>query len=163
MKGRVSPQPSKSSVSWVKRKRRWGGGECRVDMWLCGLVSVQVMCQSDNQILSHCFRKEEAIDQKRPEMVRISLSLSISVNIVNEDANEPFLSLKKPKHMPTNIQRIPRSLMLLFCLFVLFLRPPLSLKTAWRNLWRSSCLKSRPMCAVSNQMMPSSQVDIYIL
>uniref|UniRef100_A0A3B5LJX6 Myosin motor domain-containing protein n=1 Tax=Xiphophorus couchianus TaxID=32473 RepID=A0A3B5LJX6_9TELE len=28
----------------------------------------QVMCQSENQILSHCFRREEVIDQKRPEM-----------------------------------------------------------------------------------------------
>ncbi|MEQ2186179.1 hypothetical protein GOODEAATRI_026085 [Goodea atripinnis] len=29
----------------------------------------EVMCQSENQILSHCFRREEVIDQKRPEMV----------------------------------------------------------------------------------------------
>ncbi|XP_037543996.1 unconventional myosin-Ic [Nematolebias whitei] len=28
----------------------------------------EVMCQSDNQILSYCFRREEVIDQKRPEM-----------------------------------------------------------------------------------------------
>uniref|UniRef100_A0A1A7XSK4 Myosin IC n=2 Tax=Iconisemion striatum TaxID=60296 RepID=A0A1A7XSK4_9TELE len=28
----------------------------------------EVMCQSDNQILSYCFRREEAIDQKRPGM-----------------------------------------------------------------------------------------------
>ncbi|KAM4546675.1 unconventional myosin-Ic-like isoform 2-T2 [Fundulus diaphanus] len=28
----------------------------------------EVMCQSENQILSHCFRREEVIDQKRPEM-----------------------------------------------------------------------------------------------
>ncbi|XP_017291366.1 unconventional myosin-Ic-like isoform X2 [Kryptolebias marmoratus] len=28
----------------------------------------EVMCQSDNQILSCCFRREEVIDQKRPEM-----------------------------------------------------------------------------------------------
>lgn len=58
VKGRASPQPL---AAW-----------CRVDIWLCGLVSVQVMCQSDNQILRHCFRREEVIDQKRPEMVRIS-------------------------------------------------------------------------------------------
>lgn len=45
-------------------------GACCFNMWLCGLVYVQVMCQSDNQILSHCFRREEVIDQKRPEMVR---------------------------------------------------------------------------------------------
>lgn len=42
----------------------------RVHMWLCGLVYVKVMCQSENQILSHCFRREEVIDQKRPEMVQ---------------------------------------------------------------------------------------------
>lgn len=60
------------------------------DVWLRGLVSVQVMCQSDNQILRHCFRREEVIDQKRPEMVRafilsishsISLSLSLSFSV----------------------------------------------------------------------------------
>ncbi|KAM6907094.1 unconventional myosin-Ic isoform 2-T2 [Xenentodon cancila] len=28
----------------------------------------EVMCQSDNQILSHCFRREEVIDHKRPGM-----------------------------------------------------------------------------------------------
>ncbi|XP_038152569.1 unconventional myosin-Ic isoform X2 [Cyprinodon tularosa] len=28
----------------------------------------EVMCQSENQILSHCFRREEVIDQKRPGM-----------------------------------------------------------------------------------------------
>ncbi|KAK5618851.1 Unconventional myosin-Ic [Crenichthys baileyi] len=28
----------------------------------------EVMCQSENQILSDCFRREEVIDQKRPEM-----------------------------------------------------------------------------------------------
>lgn len=28
----------------------------------------EVMCQSDNQIMSQCFRREEVIDQKRPEM-----------------------------------------------------------------------------------------------
>lgn len=28
----------------------------------------EAMCQSDNYILSHCFRREEVIDQKRPEM-----------------------------------------------------------------------------------------------
>lgn len=28
----------------------------------------EVMCQSENQILSHCFRREEVIVQKRPEM-----------------------------------------------------------------------------------------------
>ncbi|XP_077961187.1 unconventional myosin-Ic [Gasterosteus aculeatus] len=28
----------------------------------------EVMCQSHNQIVSHCFRREEVMDQKRPEM-----------------------------------------------------------------------------------------------
>lgn len=35
----------------------------------CGLVSAQVMSQSDNQIVSQCFCREEVVDQKRPEMV----------------------------------------------------------------------------------------------
>lgn len=43
-------------------------------MWFCGLVAMQVMCQSDNQILRYCFRREEVNDQKRPEMVRIRSS-----------------------------------------------------------------------------------------
>ncbi|KAK1883241.1 Unconventional myosin-Ic [Dissostichus eleginoides] len=38
----------------------------------------EVMCQSDNQILSHCFRKEEAIDQKRPEMAATQFKNSLT-------------------------------------------------------------------------------------
>lgn len=50
------------------------------------------------------------------------------------------------------------------CHYVLYLsfRLPLSLKTAWWNSWRSSCLKNHPMCAASSPMMPSSQVLFYI-
>lgn len=48
-------------------------------MRLCGLVSAQVMCQSDNQILRQCFRREEVIDQKRPEMVRHPLPIVIKL------------------------------------------------------------------------------------
>uniref|UniRef100_A0A3Q0SBG7 Myosin Ic, paralog a n=1 Tax=Amphilophus citrinellus TaxID=61819 RepID=A0A3Q0SBG7_AMPCI len=36
-----------------------------------------VMCQSDNQILSHCFRREEVIDQKRPEMAATQFKNSL--------------------------------------------------------------------------------------
>uniref|UniRef100_A0A7N8WN41 Myosin Ic, paralog a n=1 Tax=Mastacembelus armatus TaxID=205130 RepID=A0A7N8WN41_9TELE len=37
----------------------------------------EVMCQSDNQILSHCFRKEEVIDQKRQEMAATQFKNSL--------------------------------------------------------------------------------------
>uniref|UniRef100_A0A3P8S6H3 Myosin Ic, paralog a n=1 Tax=Amphiprion percula TaxID=161767 RepID=A0A3P8S6H3_AMPPE len=37
----------------------------------------EVMCQSDNQILSHCFRREEVIDQKRPEMAATQFKNSL--------------------------------------------------------------------------------------
>lgn len=36
------------------------------------------MCQSDNQIVSQCFRREEVMDQKRPEMV-LDLTASLFV------------------------------------------------------------------------------------
>uniref|UniRef100_A0A8D0DDW0 Myosin Ic, paralog a n=1 Tax=Sander lucioperca TaxID=283035 RepID=A0A8D0DDW0_SANLU len=38
----------------------------------------EVMCQSDNQILSHCFRREEVIDQKRPEMAATQFKNSLT-------------------------------------------------------------------------------------
>lgn len=47
--------------------------------------------------------------------------------------------------------------------FYLSCRLPLSSKTAWWNSWRSSCLKNHPTYAVSNLMMPSSQVHSHIL
>ena len=68
----------------------------RADMWLCGLVSFQVMCQSDNHILSHCFRREEVMDQKRPEMVRIILSLSVSLPLPLSSLLSPFSFLLFP-------------------------------------------------------------------
>ncbi|CAG5878778.1 unnamed protein product [Menidia menidia] len=37
----------------------------------------EVMCQSDNQILSQCFRREEVIDQKRPEMAATQFKNSL--------------------------------------------------------------------------------------
>uniref|UniRef100_A0A673ATS8 Myosin Ic, paralog a n=1 Tax=Sphaeramia orbicularis TaxID=375764 RepID=A0A673ATS8_9TELE len=37
----------------------------------------EVMCQSDNQILNHCFRREEVIDQKRPEMAATQFKNSL--------------------------------------------------------------------------------------
>uniref|UniRef100_A0A8D3EEU5 Unconventional myosin-Ic-like n=1 Tax=Scophthalmus maximus TaxID=52904 RepID=A0A8D3EEU5_SCOMX len=37
----------------------------------------EVMCQSDNQILSHCFRREEVMDQKRPEMAATQFKNSL--------------------------------------------------------------------------------------
>eukprot|EP00064_Thunnus_orientalis_P010390 superscaffoldBa00001411_g10416 len=37
----------------------------------------EVMCQSDNQILSHCFHREEVIDQKRPEMAATQFKNSL--------------------------------------------------------------------------------------
>uniref|UniRef100_UPI0037E9110A unconventional myosin-Ic-like isoform X2 n=1 Tax=Semicossyphus pulcher TaxID=241346 RepID=UPI0037E9110A len=37
----------------------------------------EVMCQSDNQILRQCFRREEVIDQKRPEMAAIQFKNSL--------------------------------------------------------------------------------------
>uniref|UniRef100_A0A671Y6E2 Myosin Ic, paralog a n=1 Tax=Sparus aurata TaxID=8175 RepID=A0A671Y6E2_SPAAU len=37
----------------------------------------EVMCQSDNQILQHCFRREEVIDQKRPEMAATQFKNSL--------------------------------------------------------------------------------------
>ncbi|TMS14289.1 Unconventional myosin-Ic [Larimichthys crocea] len=37
----------------------------------------EVMCQSDNQILRHCFRREEVIDQKRPEMAATQFKNSL--------------------------------------------------------------------------------------
>ncbi|XP_040006602.1 unconventional myosin-Ic isoform X1 [Xiphias gladius] len=37
----------------------------------------EIMCQSDNQILSHCFRKEEVMDQKRPVMAAIQFKNSL--------------------------------------------------------------------------------------
>ncbi|XP_056141358.1 unconventional myosin-Ic-like [Lampris incognitus] len=38
----------------------------------------EVMCQSDNQILSNCFRREEVIDQKRPEMAATQFKNSLN-------------------------------------------------------------------------------------
>uniref|UniRef100_A0A3P9HD29 Myosin Ic, paralog a n=1 Tax=Oryzias latipes TaxID=8090 RepID=A0A3P9HD29_ORYLA len=38
----------------------------------------EVMCQSDNQILSYCFRREEVIDQKRPEMAATQFKHSLT-------------------------------------------------------------------------------------
>lgn len=62
-------------------------------MWWCGLVYIQVMCQSENQILSYCFRREEVIDQKRSEMVRIVpvyfLRLSLSLWLLKTDTQTP--------------------------------------------------------------------------
>uniref|UniRef100_A0A7N9ATY0 Myosin Ic, paralog a n=1 Tax=Mastacembelus armatus TaxID=205130 RepID=A0A7N9ATY0_9TELE len=44
----------------------------------CNLsLDQSVMCQSDNQILSHCFRKEEVIDQKRQEMAATQFKNSL--------------------------------------------------------------------------------------
>ncbi|KAF7205941.1 unconventional myosin-Ic isoform X1 [Nothobranchius furzeri] len=37
----------------------------------------EVVCQSDNQILSYCFRREEAIDQKRPGMAAYQFKNSL--------------------------------------------------------------------------------------
>ncbi|XP_041864369.1 unconventional myosin-Ic isoform X2 [Melanotaenia boesemani] len=37
----------------------------------------EVMCQSDNQILSHCFRREEVTGQKRPEMAATQFKNSL--------------------------------------------------------------------------------------
>uniref|UniRef100_A0A4W6FL52 Myosin Ic, paralog a n=1 Tax=Lates calcarifer TaxID=8187 RepID=A0A4W6FL52_LATCA len=37
----------------------------------------EVMCQSDNQILSRCFRREEVMDQKRPEMAATQFKNSL--------------------------------------------------------------------------------------
>uniref|UniRef100_A0A665X0M6 Unconventional myosin-Ic-like n=1 Tax=Echeneis naucrates TaxID=173247 RepID=A0A665X0M6_ECHNA len=37
----------------------------------------EVMCQSDNQILSHCFHREEVMDQKRPEMAATQFKNSL--------------------------------------------------------------------------------------
>ncbi|KAM9847042.1 unconventional myosin-Ic-like [Aulostomus maculatus] len=37
----------------------------------------EVMCQSDNQIINHCFRREEVIDQKRPEMAATNFKNSL--------------------------------------------------------------------------------------
>ncbi|XP_034461829.1 unconventional myosin-Ic [Hippoglossus hippoglossus] len=37
----------------------------------------EVMCQSDNHILSHCFRREEVMDQKRPEMAATQFKNSL--------------------------------------------------------------------------------------
>uniref|UniRef100_A0A8C3AB12 Myosin Ic, paralog a n=1 Tax=Cyclopterus lumpus TaxID=8103 RepID=A0A8C3AB12_CYCLU len=37
----------------------------------------EVMCQSDNQILCHCFRREEVIHQKRPEMAATQFKNSL--------------------------------------------------------------------------------------
>ncbi|KAF7666571.1 hypothetical protein LDENG_00101030 [Lucifuga dentata] len=37
----------------------------------------EVMCQSGNLILSHCFRREEVIDQKRPEMAATQFKNSL--------------------------------------------------------------------------------------
>lgn len=55
-------------------------------------------------------------------------------------------------------RKIPTDFML-----CLSFRLRLSSKTAWWNSWRSSCPKSRPTCAVLNPMMPSSQVQLYVL
>lgn len=107
----------------------------RVYMSVCGLVNVQVMCQSENPILRHCFRREEVIDQKRPEMVTC-LTFSICLTL-------PDVVFQKT-HIRTNLQKISHSFMFHF----FSLRLPLSLKTAWWNWWRSWCLKSRHTCAV---------------
>uniref|UniRef100_A0A3P8WWW9 Myosin Ic, paralog a n=1 Tax=Cynoglossus semilaevis TaxID=244447 RepID=A0A3P8WWW9_CYNSE len=37
----------------------------------------EVMCQSDNQIVSQCFRREEVMDQKRPEMAATQFKNSL--------------------------------------------------------------------------------------
>ncbi|KAM3601771.1 uncharacterized protein V6R79_018656 [Siganus canaliculatus] len=37
----------------------------------------EVICQSDNPILKHCFRREEVIDQKRPEMAATQFKNSL--------------------------------------------------------------------------------------
>ncbi|KAM6983875.1 unconventional myosin-Ic-like isoform 1-T2 [Tautogolabrus adspersus] len=37
----------------------------------------EVMCQSDNQILRHCFRRKEGTDQKRPEMAATQFKNSL--------------------------------------------------------------------------------------
>uniref|UniRef100_A0A3Q3XF58 Myosin Ic, paralog b n=1 Tax=Mola mola TaxID=94237 RepID=A0A3Q3XF58_MOLML len=37
----------------------------------------EVMCQSDNQILTHCFRREEVMDQKYPEMAATQFKNSL--------------------------------------------------------------------------------------
>lgn len=37
----------------------------------------EVMCQSDNHILSHCFKREEVFDQKRPEMAATQFKNSL--------------------------------------------------------------------------------------
>lgn len=73
----------KTDMGRISQSGEWGGKwgamwHC-VDMPSGCLASVQVMCQSHNQIVSHCFRREEVMDQKRPEMVRTSLFLSLSV------------------------------------------------------------------------------------
>ncbi|KAM4620151.1 unconventional myosin-Ic isoform 2-T2 [Polymixia lowei] len=38
----------------------------------------EVMCQSNNQILNQCFRREEVIDQKRPEMAATQFKNSLT-------------------------------------------------------------------------------------
>uniref|UniRef100_A0A3Q2TXE5 Myosin Ic, paralog a n=1 Tax=Fundulus heteroclitus TaxID=8078 RepID=A0A3Q2TXE5_FUNHE len=43
-------------------------GKTKYDVFILFRGFMKVMCQSENQILSHCFRREEVIDQKRPEM-----------------------------------------------------------------------------------------------
>ena len=74
----------------------------------------------------------------------------------------------KWRHWGTKIQiylKFPTLSRHVFVFYVFFssFRLPVSLKTAWWNWWRSSCLKSLPTCVVSNLMMPSSQVHFYIL
>lgn len=41
------------------------------------MISDQVMCQSDNQIVRQCFCREEVVDQKRPEMAATQFKNSL--------------------------------------------------------------------------------------
>ena len=69
-----------------------------------------------------------------------------------------FLALSLPLSLSAYTQLQKSQFIFLF--LYLFIRLPHSLKTAWWNLWTSSGLKNHPTCAVSNLMMPSSQVHV---
>ena len=126
VKGRASPQPLNPYLSLlIVEGRGRGGAWCRADMWLCGLVSVQVMCQSDNQILRHCFRREEVIDQKRPEMVRISVCVHAGV-FVSRSVVYTLHMAWHDQHTQKYTENFPQ----FHVFFNLSCRLPLSSKTA---------------------------------
>ncbi|KAJ3589450.1 hypothetical protein NHX12_010295 [Muraenolepis orangiensis] len=49
----------------------------------------EVMCQSTNQIVSQCFRREEVIDQKRPEMAATQFKNSVTKLMETLMSKEP--------------------------------------------------------------------------